>query len=278
MKNVIKLVCRVGFFTLIIALSASAQVHVRGYYRSNGTYVQPHERTRPNYTITDNYSYPGNYNPNTGRVTGGSAPATSYSQSYSGTNNSYSSNLYSSSSNSGNSSGGNHSASRHYSGTYPYSTKFDNPTFSPPLRNSPSINSPEVYACPISSHVTVIESITGTGYCKVVVDGRTGYVSQALLWIPGNAYNSTLNYSSANNAYADYVGPVSSVSFQTRFNSCTIEPPLRNAPTPEAREVYSCPKTAKVYVIGDVPNSAYCKVSVNGYVGFVSKALLMRQP
>ena len=40
------------------------QVHVRGYYRSNGTYVQPHERTRPNSTVTDNYSYPGNYNPN----------------------------------------------------------------------------------------------------------------------------------------------------------------------------------------------------------------------
>lgn len=53
-------------------IKSFAQVHVRGYYRSNGTYVQPHERTRPNHTITDNYSYPGNYNPNTGRITGGS--------------------------------------------------------------------------------------------------------------------------------------------------------------------------------------------------------------
>jgi hypothetical protein len=41
-----------------------SQVHVKGYYRANGTYVKPHERTRPNHTVTDNYSYPGNTNPN----------------------------------------------------------------------------------------------------------------------------------------------------------------------------------------------------------------------
>jgi len=46
--------------------------NVRGHYRdSNGdgikdTYVQPHQRTNPNSSRTDNYSYPGNYNPNTG--------------------------------------------------------------------------------------------------------------------------------------------------------------------------------------------------------------------
>lgn len=62
---------------LFLLLSASvtsvfSQVQVRGYYRKNGTYVQPHQRTYPNHTITDNYSYPGNYNPNTGRVSGGS--------------------------------------------------------------------------------------------------------------------------------------------------------------------------------------------------------------
>ena len=57
------------FFCSFISI---AQVHVRGYYRKNGTYVQPHERTRPNHTVTDNYSHPGNYNPNTGKVTGGS--------------------------------------------------------------------------------------------------------------------------------------------------------------------------------------------------------------
>lgn len=70
-----------------------AQVHVRGYYRKNGTYVRPHERTRPNHTITDNYSYPGNYNPNTGRVTGSSHRTTSSSYPVSATYGGYSSNL-----------------------------------------------------------------------------------------------------------------------------------------------------------------------------------------
>lgn len=48
-------------------------VHVNGYYRSNGTYVNSYERTAPDGNPYNNYSYPGNYNPNTGKITGGSA-------------------------------------------------------------------------------------------------------------------------------------------------------------------------------------------------------------
>jgi len=64
----------------VIALSASmiglfensnAQVSVPGYYRKDGTYVQPHQRTRPDSNPYNNYSTPGNYNPNTGRTTPG---------------------------------------------------------------------------------------------------------------------------------------------------------------------------------------------------------------
>jgi|GEM_PF-1767188 len=64
------------------SLFSFAQVHVLGYYRKNGTYVQPHERTRPNHTVTDNYSYPGNYNPNTGSITGGSTRTSTTSTDY----------------------------------------------------------------------------------------------------------------------------------------------------------------------------------------------------
>ena len=56
-----------GFIFLILIFMftfSNGQVNVRGYYRSNGTYVQPYVRTSPNSTVTDNYSYPGNYNPN----------------------------------------------------------------------------------------------------------------------------------------------------------------------------------------------------------------------
>jgi hypothetical protein len=41
---------------------------VKGYYRSNGTYVSPHNRSNPNHTVRDNYSYKGNVNPYTGKV------------------------------------------------------------------------------------------------------------------------------------------------------------------------------------------------------------------
>ena len=42
--------------------SLKADVFVNGYYRSNGTHVEPHYRTSPNDTKSDNYSS-GAYNP-----------------------------------------------------------------------------------------------------------------------------------------------------------------------------------------------------------------------
>ena len=52
---------------LISVLSfGQGQVHVNGYTRSNGTYVQSHERTTPNSTRNDNWSTIGNVNPYTG--------------------------------------------------------------------------------------------------------------------------------------------------------------------------------------------------------------------
>lgn len=46
-------------------------VSVRGYTRKDGTYVQPHTRSAPDGNPFNNYSFPGNYNPNTGTVTPG---------------------------------------------------------------------------------------------------------------------------------------------------------------------------------------------------------------
>lgn len=44
-----------------------SQVHVNGYYKKNGTYVEPHYRSAPNSTKSDNYSTIGNVNPYTGK-------------------------------------------------------------------------------------------------------------------------------------------------------------------------------------------------------------------
>lgn len=46
---------------------AQSDVFVNGYYRKNGTYVQPHFRTAPNTSMFDNYSTKGNFNPYTGK-------------------------------------------------------------------------------------------------------------------------------------------------------------------------------------------------------------------
>ncbi len=66
------LLCFVALF-IVLAEVAEAQnrVRVRGYFRRDGTYVQPHYRTAPDGNPYNNYSFPGNYNPNTGRITPG---------------------------------------------------------------------------------------------------------------------------------------------------------------------------------------------------------------
>lgn len=48
-----------------------ADQYVDGYYRKDGTYVQPDYRSDPDGNPRNNYSYPGNVNPYTGkRATG----------------------------------------------------------------------------------------------------------------------------------------------------------------------------------------------------------------
>ena len=61
----------IGLSVLTGSLFAQTQTYVNGYYKSNGTYVQPYLRTSPDNSPYNNYSYPGNYNPNTGKVTTG---------------------------------------------------------------------------------------------------------------------------------------------------------------------------------------------------------------
>jgi len=47
---------------------ASASVYVRGYYKSNGTYVAPHYRSDPDSYFWNNYNSYGNVNPYTGSI------------------------------------------------------------------------------------------------------------------------------------------------------------------------------------------------------------------
>ena len=53
---------------LVAAPTFAADTYVRGYTRSDGTYVAPHYRSAPNSTRLDNYSTQGNVNPYTGQA------------------------------------------------------------------------------------------------------------------------------------------------------------------------------------------------------------------
>ena len=65
--NLLVLVLCIICVNITLAQTNSRHVHVNGYYRSNGTYVQPYFRTAPNSTNRDNFSTKGNVNPYTGK-------------------------------------------------------------------------------------------------------------------------------------------------------------------------------------------------------------------
>ncbi|MBK9040035.1 MAG: hypothetical protein IPL83_12880 [Bdellovibrionales bacterium] len=66
--------------TFLGSISFASDVYVRGYTKKDGTYIQPHYRTSPNSTKSDNYTTKGNYNPYTGKE--GTKEVDSYSQDY----------------------------------------------------------------------------------------------------------------------------------------------------------------------------------------------------
>jgi hypothetical protein len=75
MKNIRLRIREVLFFIIFTSFlnysyaqhKSSSDVSVSGYYKKNGTYVEPHYRTAPNNTKSDNFSTFGNVNPYTGK-------------------------------------------------------------------------------------------------------------------------------------------------------------------------------------------------------------------
>jgi hypothetical protein len=68
---------------LATTLTADAAVRVRGYFRSNGTYVQPHYRSNPDGNFYNNWSTYPNVNPYTGSTGTRLTPSNSSSYYYS---------------------------------------------------------------------------------------------------------------------------------------------------------------------------------------------------
>lgn len=84
-------VVTIGAVMAVTASGALAQsnVHVDGYTRRDGTYVQPHNRTAPDSTRTNNYGSQGQVNPYTGQAgrIDPYQPQPNYGNSYGGMNN-----------------------------------------------------------------------------------------------------------------------------------------------------------------------------------------------
>ncbi len=83
-KSILSILLFLSFFATLA--QSRKDVYVRGYTRSNGTYVQGHYRTAPDHTINNNYSTYPNVNPYTGTM-GTISPTRTYSyQRYSNLN------------------------------------------------------------------------------------------------------------------------------------------------------------------------------------------------
>ncbi len=82
MKNIV-----IVLAALLSSAVYSKDIYVRGYTKSNGTYVQPYHRSAPDKTINNNYGTSGNYNPYNGSY--GTKPQNPYQQGYTGYGNSY---------------------------------------------------------------------------------------------------------------------------------------------------------------------------------------------
>lgn len=67
MKKLTAIATAVLGLLFMAGASLAQDVHVRGYFRSDGTYVAPHWRSAPNSTTRDNWSTKGNVNPYTGK-------------------------------------------------------------------------------------------------------------------------------------------------------------------------------------------------------------------
>ena len=196
------------FITLILAIlisvigvfgqTNSKHVKVKGYYRKDGTYVQPHYRTAPNSTNRDNFSTKGNVNPYTGKA----GYITPDSKSYNYPNNTNSTTK----SNSNNSYNYYNSSSSSYN-NYSYSLYKDKPTYTTKsranVREHMNTSSAIKMTVPSNSDVKVVNSFFGDWW-EIYYDGKTGYMHSSLLKRSSSTTSTSSSSSYNNYSYSLY--------------------------------------------------------------------------
>lgn len=251
---------------LMIGMMGIAQVKVSGYYRKNGTYVQPHYRSSPDGNPTNNYSYPGNTNPYTGKTATGSQEAY--------LNNYYKrSSTYSNSTNLGTTS--TYIPERRSS--VPANFRFKGTIKSAgSVRLSPRDNSSEIFKCNTGDIVFVLEEV-GNDYCRVDINGFIGFLSRSFIdETITSSGQSKVNTSIINDReesltpiFQSPITPPTRFIFETKIRS-DVNASLRLSPRDNSDEIYRCKSGEKVYVLENAGNSYY-KVNVRGFVGYLHR-------
>ena len=156
------------FFAFLFSFAQTNpnHVYVSGYYRSNGTYVQPHYRTAPNSTNRDNFSTRGNTNPYTGQagyITPDNNTSSTYSpSSYSNSTSTYPNSTYKTTST--NTSNSLYNSTNIYTTTSSYGQLWKTPSQFDAIR-------------PIQKGSSVKVIDYSNGFYKVISNGTTGYIN-----------------------------------------------------------------------------------------------------
>ena len=152
---------------------------------------------------------------------------------------------------------------------YLYRTNFINYAFEPILRGEATPYGREIYKCPKSADVYVINT-DNEAYYFVSVNQRTGYISKALL-LGVNETELSRSRSNKSSTTESYVPQI--YTYKTRFNSKARSPVILAQPKSGSRVLYNVDKNDPVYVI-ERTNSQYYRVVIEGKRGYVSKYTL----
>ena len=261
-------------FLFSFAQTNSNHVYVSGYYKSNGTYVQPHYRTAPNSTNRDNFSTRGNTNPYTGQpgyITPDSNTSSTYTPSrYSNSTTTYPKTTYSTTSKS--SSNNSYNTANIYTTTSSYGQLWSKPSQFDAIR-------------PIEkgSRVKVIEY--EDGFYKVISNGTIGYINS--ITINENStmkslkkgereYSNTTETKTTVNEIFDI--EVSKIyALPSKYVSAR-EANLRLGPTTITNVLTTIKRNDKIRIIDSSTYSSWTKIIVEAddgfYIGFLSNSLI----
>jgi hypothetical protein len=264
------------FFTFLFSFAQinSNHIYVSGYYKSNGTYVQPHYRTAPNSTNRDNFSTRGNTNPYTGQagyITPDSNTSSTYTpNTYSNSSTTYPKTTYNTTSTSASNSS--YTSTNIYTTTSSYGQLWRKPSQTDAIR-------------PIEkgSRVKVIEY--DDGFYKVISNGTVGYINN--ITINENStmkslkkgeveYSNTTDTKATVNEIFDI--EVSKIyALPSKYVSAR-EANLRLGPTTITNVLIKIKQNDKIRIIDDSTYSSWTKIIVEAddgfYIGFLSNSLI----